>query len=103
MILGLLACLGIEACVLELFLSFQEAAPDEKYNMSISASECAIIITSTSEPKCTVKVVLTSPAMREGEDGKTVENGVKSEGIFIFCTHAHTELDHCMEIKITFC
>lgn len=57
----------------------KEAAPDEKYNMSISASECAIIITSTSEPKCTVKVVLTSPAMREGEDGKTVENGVKSE------------------------
>ena len=36
--------------------------------MSISIVECAIFINSTSEPKCTVKVSLTSPSMREGDE-----------------------------------
>lgn len=43
---------------------------EDKYNMSISVVQCAIMITSVSEPKTTVKVTLTSPSMREGdEDG----------------------------------
>jgi len=45
-----------------------EVSPDEKYNMSISIVECAIFINSTTEPKCSVKVALTSPSMREGEE-----------------------------------
>lgn len=52
----------------------KEAAPEAKYNMTISIAECSIIVTSTDEPKCTVKVTLTSPACREeGEQGKTKE------------------------------
>lgn len=43
--------------------------------MLISKSECAIIISSTTEPKCTVKVLLTSPAMRDDAD----EEGEKKE------------------------
>merc|ERR1719505_59281 len=41
---------------------------EEKYNMSISVVQCAIIISSTKEPKTTVKVTLTSPVMREDEE-----------------------------------
>merc|ERR1711962_737921 len=41
---------------------------EEKYNMSISVVQCAIIIPSTKEPKTTVKVTLTSPVMREDEE-----------------------------------
>lgn len=55
----------------------KEVAPNEKYNMLISTSECAIVISSTVEPKCTVKVLLTSPAMRD--DIETTE-GEKKEG-----------------------
>ena len=36
--------------------------------MSISVVQCAIIISSTKEPKTTVKVTLTSPVMREDEE-----------------------------------
>lgn len=38
---------------------------EDKYNMSISVVQCAIMITSVSEPKTTVKVTLTSPTMRQ--------------------------------------
>merc|ERR1712147_74275 len=41
---------------------------EEKYNMSISVVQCAIIISSTKEPKTSVKVTLTSPVMREDEE-----------------------------------
>lgn len=46
----------------------KEVSPDEKYNMSISIVECAIFINSTTDPKCSVKVALTSPSMREGDE-----------------------------------
>lgn len=60
----------------------KEAAPDEKFNMSISVQECAILIHSTKEPKCTVKVALTSPAMRDDideDDKKTTEEKGKEK------------------------
>lgn len=43
--------------------------------MAISMSECSIVVTSTTEPKCTVKITLTSPAVRE-EDEETGEKPV---------------------------
>ncbi|XP_066922566.1 zinc finger RNA-binding protein-like [Clytia hemisphaerica] len=53
----------------------KEAAPEAKYNMSISVADCCINITSTDEPKCTVKVTLTSPACRdEDEQGQPKES-----------------------------
>jgi len=58
----------------------KEAAPDSKYNMSIRMAECAIIVTSTSDPKCTVKVTLTSPACRDEGEGKE-QKEVKSEPV----------------------
>jgi len=49
--------------------------------MSISVTECAIFINSTTDPKCTVKVSLTSPAMREGDEDekKASDDKEKSE------------------------
>ena len=47
--------------------------------MSISVTECAILISSTSEPKCTVKVSLTSPAMREGDEDEKKDEAESSE------------------------
>jgi zinc finger RNA-binding protein len=51
----------------------KEVSPEEKYNMSISIVECAIFINSTTEPKCSVKVALTSPSMREGDEDEKKE------------------------------
>lgn len=45
----------------------KESAPEAKYNMAINASDCMIVVTSTTEPKCTVKITLTSPAVRDDE------------------------------------
>jgi len=42
--------------------------------MAISVSECSLVITSITEPKCTVKVTLTSPTIRE-EDSSVVKDG----------------------------
>jgi len=54
---------------------------EEKYNMSISVVQCAIMISSTKEPKTSVKVTLTSPVMREDEEKKEEEKkaATKSE------------------------
>jgi len=59
----------------------KEVAPEEKFNTSISLSECAVLISSTSEPKCTVKVSLTSPAMREGEEDEKKESEDNGEAL----------------------
>jgi len=59
----------------------KEVAPDDKYNMSISIVECAIFINSTTEPKCSVKVALTSPSMREGDEEEKKEKTDKAEPV----------------------
>ena len=41
--------------------------------MAISVAECSLIVTSITEPKCTVKVTLTSPLCRE-EDVSEVKD-----------------------------
>ncbi|XP_002153846.1 zinc finger RNA-binding protein isoform X1 [Hydra vulgaris] len=46
----------------------KEVSPDEKYNMVISVADCAVIVTSTTEPIASVKIVLTSPMVREEEE-----------------------------------
>lgn len=53
---------------------------DEKLNMSISVVQCAILITSTKDPKVTVKVTLTSPSMREGDE-PTVKEGEEKKAV----------------------
>jgi len=57
----------------------KEVSPDEKYNMSISVVQCAIMITSITEPKTTVKVTLTSPAMREEAEKKEGEASAEKD------------------------
>ena len=41
---------------------------EEKYEVTSSVPEAAILVCSTTEPKLTLKVTLTSPAMREEAD-----------------------------------
>jgi hypothetical protein len=49
----------------------KEAFPEDTYNTIVCSANCAIVISSVTEPKCTVKIVLTSPSMRdESEAGK---------------------------------
>lgn len=71
-------------------------APEEKYNMLISKSECAIIISSTTEPKCSVKVLLTSPAMRDDAD----EEGDKKEEEKKKGTYSQFSLTLCFHLQI---
>lgn len=62
----------------KLFPEKLKEVTEEKYNMSISVVQCAIIVTSTKDPKTTVKVTLTSPVMRDGSD-QTEEEKKASE------------------------
>ncbi|XP_057305924.1 zinc finger RNA-binding protein-like isoform X2 [Hydractinia symbiolongicarpus] len=55
------------------------AGPDEKYNMSVSTAECALLISSTTEPKCQIKVVLTSPTIREEEEAASKDGSKPPE------------------------
>lgn len=41
---------------------------EEKYEVTSSLPEAAILVQTTAEPKLTLKITLTSPAMREDED-----------------------------------
>ncbi|KAK2888395.1 spermatid perinuclear RNA-binding protein isoform X1 [Channa argus] len=74
-----------------------EKLTEEKYEVTSSLSEAAILVQATTEPKLILKITLTSPAMREDEEeeeeeedekedeeeeelGEEVENGEEREG-----------------------
>lgn len=48
---------------------------EEKLTMSISVVQCAILISTTKDPKVTVKVTFTSPTMREDPDAPEKKEG----------------------------
>lgn len=58
---------------------------EEKYEVTSSLPEVAILVQTTTEPKLTLKITLTSPAMREDEDEEEeeeeeeLENGEEGE------------------------
>ncbi|XP_037548286.1 spermatid perinuclear RNA-binding protein isoform X1 [Nematolebias whitei] len=62
---------------------------EEKYEVTSSLPEAAILVQTTAEPKLTLKITLTSPAMREDEDLEeeyeeeleTQENGEEREEV----------------------
>ncbi|XP_054875075.1 spermatid perinuclear RNA-binding protein isoform X2 [Amphiprion ocellaris] len=69
-----------------------EKLTEEKYKVTSSLPEAAILVQTTTEPKLTLKITLTSPAMREDEDedeeeeeeeeeeeGAMLENGEEGE------------------------
>lgn len=66
--------------------------------MAIRISECSLIITSTTEPKCLVKIVFTSPSVREentssveGDDDKSKPaEGMTSRSSTYFQTKQNT-------------
>ena len=48
---------------------------DGKYEITSSLPEAAILVKTTTEPKLTLKITLTSPAMRDEEDEEEEEEG----------------------------
>uniref|UniRef100_A0A3Q3XRB2 Spermatid perinuclear RNA-binding protein n=1 Tax=Mola mola TaxID=94237 RepID=A0A3Q3XRB2_MOLML len=61
-----------------------EKLTEEKYVVSSSVPEAAILVRTTTEPELTLKITLTSPAMREDEeeeeeDVEEMENGEEEE------------------------
>lgn len=62
---------------------------EDKYEVTSSLSEAAILVQTTTEPKLTLKITLTSPALREDEDLEeeyeeeleTLENGEEREEV----------------------
>ena len=71
--MSLAVCFKFFLRKLLVLLILKEVSPDEKYNMVISVAECAVIVTSTTEPKASVKIVLTSPMVREEEEDESVD------------------------------
>lgn len=72
--LGDSAFFTIDLGVLETFLGDFQKLTEEKYLVEERVNEAAIIIRNTKEPKLTLKVVLTSPLIRdeaEKKDGGT--------------------------------
>ncbi|XP_037835351.1 spermatid perinuclear RNA-binding protein isoform X2 [Kryptolebias marmoratus] len=53
---------------------------EEKYEVTSSLPEAAILVQTTAEPKLTLKITLTSPAMREDEDQEEEEEEEEEEG-----------------------
>uniref|UniRef100_A0A8C7Z810 Spermatid perinuclear RNA-binding protein n=1 Tax=Oryzias sinensis TaxID=183150 RepID=A0A8C7Z810_9TELE len=53
---------------------------EEKYEVTSSLPEAAILVKTTTEPKLTLKVTLTSPAMREDEEEEEEEEEEEDEG-----------------------
>ncbi|XP_029372487.1 spermatid perinuclear RNA-binding protein isoform X2 [Echeneis naucrates] len=53
---------------------------EEKYEVTRSLPEAAILVRTTTEPKLTLKITLTSPAMREDEDEEEEEEEEEGEG-----------------------
>ncbi|XP_076614829.1 spermatid perinuclear RNA-binding protein isoform X1 [Chaetodon auriga] len=61
-----------------------EKLTEEKYEVTSSLPEAAILVRTTTEPKLTLKITLTSPAMREDEEEEEeeeeeLENGEEGE------------------------
>ncbi|XP_068191345.1 spermatid perinuclear RNA-binding protein [Antennarius striatus] len=60
-----------------------EKLTEEKYEVTSSLPEAAILVQTATEPKLTLKITLTSPAMREDdeedEDEEELENGMEGE------------------------
>ncbi|XP_062333520.1 spermatid perinuclear RNA-binding protein isoform X2 [Osmerus eperlanus] len=56
-----------------------EKLTEEKYEVTSSVPEAAILVCSTTEPKLTLKVTLTSPAMREEADADPSEGAEQSD------------------------
>ncbi|XP_041815838.1 spermatid perinuclear RNA-binding protein isoform X2 [Chelmon rostratus] len=61
-----------------------EKLTEEKYEVTSSLPEAAILVRTTTEPKLTLKITLTSPAMREDEEEEEeeeeeMENGEEGE------------------------
>uniref|UniRef100_A0A8C4IH37 Spermatid perinuclear RNA-binding protein n=1 Tax=Dicentrarchus labrax TaxID=13489 RepID=A0A8C4IH37_DICLA len=52
-----------------------EKLTEEKYEVTSSLPEAAILVQTTTEPKLTLKITLTSPAMREDEEEEEEEEG----------------------------
>ena len=50
---------------------------DGKYEITSSLSEAAILVKTTTEPKLTLKITLTSPAMRDEDDEEDEEEEVE--------------------------
>ncbi|XP_057675641.1 spermatid perinuclear RNA-binding protein isoform X2 [Corythoichthys intestinalis] len=51
-----------------------EKLTEEKYEVTSSPSEAAILVRATTEPKLTLKITLTSPAMRDDEEEEEEED-----------------------------
>ncbi|XP_062268820.1 spermatid perinuclear RNA-binding protein isoform X1 [Platichthys flesus] len=56
-----------------------EKVTEEKYEVTSSSPEAAILVQTTTEPKLTLKVTLTSPTMREDEDEEEEEEEQEEE------------------------
>uniref|UniRef100_A0A8C5E0L2 Spermatid perinuclear RNA-binding protein n=1 Tax=Gouania willdenowi TaxID=441366 RepID=A0A8C5E0L2_GOUWI len=56
-----------------------EKLTEEKYEVTSSSPEAAILVQTTTEPKLTLKITLTSPAMREDEDDDEEEEEEEEE------------------------
>ena len=52
---------------------------EEKYEVTSSSPEAAILVQTTTEPKLTLKITLTSPTMREDEDEEEEEEEQEEE------------------------
>ena len=52
---------------------------DGKYEITSSLPEAAILVKTTTEPKLTLKITLTSPAMRDEEDEEEEEEEEEGE------------------------
>lgn len=62
--------------ILEIFLGDFQKLTEEKYLVEEHVNEAAIIIRNTKEPKLTLKVILTSPLIRDEAEKK--EGGTQS-------------------------
>jgi len=52
---------------------------EEKYEVTSSLPEAAILVQTTTEPKLTLKITLTSPAMKEDDDEEVEEEEEEEE------------------------
>ncbi|XP_077478975.1 spermatid perinuclear RNA-binding protein isoform X2 [Stigmatopora argus] len=57
-----------------------EKLTEEKYEVTSSPSEAAIVVRATAEPKLTLKITLTSPAMRDDDEEDEDEEEEDEEG-----------------------
>lgn len=67
---------SVDQEILEIFLGDFQKLTEEKYLVEEHVNEAAIIIRNTKEPKLTLKVILTSPLIRDEAEKK--EGGTQS-------------------------